>query len=542
MIAATRRNNHPSNRAGTISPGGTLRTKILLIVAATVWIAGYGSAWRAQAGSAAQGDVAEAMRKTAEKIADNRAKGVVTPTAPDKQWFPEAGLGLFICWDPGCVEEVEIGWAAIAGCFRAPATYPKEEYARIIAEKDYYLEGYDITDRSKGLEANGTKRVHGCITAADYFRMAERFKAEHYDPGKWLKAARAAGFRYVIITTRHHAGYCLWPSKFGEFHTGTYLNGRNLLLEFVQAARANELKVGFYWSGPDWYLAAKHRQQDFLWSSLREKNPGFPLLDADWQPIDPAKVTPWKEYMQEMTASNNGKFRELINDFGPIDLLWFDCGGPAELLEEIKAKQPQAVLNPRWDVSDEYKHFKTVEGFSSLDHLKREEVEGCWWEGCFPVTGWSYVGAYDKGSTSLVLLGLLKARALAGNAAVGFGPRADGTMDEGYYAIMTELAGWMKQHAEVVHGKNIPFPKDEKLTGNVIGVAKKNVRYLCVLAGHNGRQELALAGVDKPATAVLLETGAAVEFRYDPATRTVTLALEASQRKNPWCDVVKLDW
>lgn len=85
------------------------------------------------------------------------------------------------------------------------------------------------------------------LSADKYYALAERFNPQDYDPNKYLKAAKDAGFTYAVLTTKHHDGYALWPSKYG-IGTKQYMNGRDLLKEYVDACRANGLKVGFYFS------------------------------------------------------------------------------------------------------------------------------------------------------------------------------------------------------------------------------------------------------------------------------------------------------
>ena len=137
---------------------------------------------------------------------------IARPTHPGTAWFPEAGLGLFIHWGIASVKAMNISWP--------------------------------MYDRGEGAK----------ITPNDYWAMAQEFHPKHYDPDRWLKAARQAGFKYAVFTTRHHEGYAMWPSAFGDFGTRTHMGGRDLVKDFVRACRRNGLKVGLYYSPPDWYF------------------------------------------------------------------------------------------------------------------------------------------------------------------------------------------------------------------------------------------------------------------------------------------------
>jgi len=140
---------------------------------------------------------------------------------PQAQWFPDAGLGLFMHWGIHSVEALQPSWSMI---------------------KDYPFAHYpEDDDPNKYIGFN-------------YYHLAEKFNPESYNPDKWFKAAADAGFKYAVLTTKHHDGYALWPSKYGNMSTRTYMNGRDLIKEYVEACRKNGLKVGFYFSQRDWHF------------------------------------------------------------------------------------------------------------------------------------------------------------------------------------------------------------------------------------------------------------------------------------------------
>ena len=147
------------------------------------------------------------------------------PVGTPDHWFPQAGLGLFIHW----------GLASIPGNL----------------------------DLSWGMMKNtpwdASFQNSNKLTPAAYFALAKQFNPTNYHPDRWLKAAKDAGFGYAVLTTRHHDGFALWPSKHGDFNTRTYLNGRDLVREYVDACRRQGLKVGFYYSPPDWYFERQYR-------------------------------------------------------------------------------------------------------------------------------------------------------------------------------------------------------------------------------------------------------------------------------------------
>src|SRR3954453_3030206 len=154
---------------------------------------------------------------------------------PDAQWFPEAGLGLFIHWGLASVKAINISWPMMEG------------------------------------------RGNPAITPNEYWKQVESFDPRKYDPNKWLKAAKAAGFTYAVFTTPHHEGFAMWPSAFGGFDTRNHMGGRDLVKPYVEACRKNGLKVGFYYSPPDWYF-----DKDYV--NFGRKSDNKVPLDADHKP------------------------------------------------------------------------------------------------------------------------------------------------------------------------------------------------------------------------------------------------------------------
>lgn len=119
------------------------------------------------------------------------------------------------------------------------------------------------------------------MTLNAYFALAEQFQPTNYHPERWLQAAKDAGFGYAVLTTRHHDGFALWPSAYGEFNTRTHLGGRDLVGEYVAACRKTGLKVGFYYSPPDWHFEREYRS----WGYGTKGTPESPHLGLDHRPV-----------------------------------------------------------------------------------------------------------------------------------------------------------------------------------------------------------------------------------------------------------------
>lgn len=420
-------------------------------------------------------------------------------THPDAQWFPTAGMGLFMHWGIHSVAALNPSWSMIKSCFWVKRDCP--------------------------------------IATEDYYRLAEEFNPVAYDPEKWVLAAKQAGFQYAVLTAKHHDGYCLWPSKYGEWNTGKYMAGRDLLKPYVDACRKHGLKVGFYFSPRDW------ADPDFAHV--------FPYVDNDLN--QKRVVTLTKEESQKkfdhFFKTTIGQLSELLTRYGKIDVLWFDgIGWPDvdtysdEVSTWLRTIQPSMVVNPRWNTDDKTQFFgdyKTNED-SWRKHLttKPEKVnEGDWWEFCESWSGhWGYSPLDEFRSLDQIVKLMVYARSFGGNYLLNIGPAPDGTMRPGYYSQCKELAEWMEKHKESVIGttavKNWSSMSKYPLT-------KNGQDYYIHLLTDTVRQ-VEISGVEKPVNAVMLETGEKLSFQYEKGKKL--LINLAKERNHPLDAVIKLEF
>ncbi|HXU81926.1 MAG TPA: alpha-L-fucosidase, partial [Polyangia bacterium] len=280
---------------------------------------------------------------------------------PGAQWFPEAGLGLFIHWGLSSVKAINISWPMMEG--------------------------------------------RGDITPNEYWKQVESFDPKKYDPNKWLKAAKAAGFTYAVLTTRHHEGFAMWPTAYGDFDTRKHMGGRDLVKPYVEACRKNGLKVGFYYSPPNWYF-----DRDYLDFS---RKPGHKVpLDADHKPRTGTKsAEELAKHKAEYIALVRGQIEELLTRYGKIDLLWFDgkvpnaSGDEVITQERIRELQPGIVINPRLHGHGDFKTYER--------QLKTTEVAKGWAEYCNTWTNyWPHVNDAPFRAPGFVLGQLARSRSL----------------------------------------------------------------------------------------------------------------------------------
>lgn len=468
-------------------------------------------------------------------LTDENAGTHAHTTDPRAQWYPEADLGLFIHWGIASVDAINISWPMRPG--RALAKRHIEdpaERARIVRESDYNLEGRPNS-----------------ITPNAYFAQAKDFNPQAYDPDKWMKAAAAAGFRYVVLTTRHHEGFALWPSAYGDFDTRNFMGGRDLLRPYVEAARHYGLKVGFYYSPPDWYFDRDY--MNFMYDGGSKENPELPKLDGDLKPrTNRHSAADIARHQAEYVRLVNGQIEELLTRYGHIDLIWFD-GRPSVsrslpiiTQERIRALQPGIVINPRL-----HGHGDFVTYERTLPARRDSQVG--WAEFCNPWTSaWPYVEdpkthqEIPYRAPGFVLGQLALCRSWGINYLLDVGPKSTGELSDHAYENMAIVAAWMKPNHEAIFGAE-PLAKGE--SANVPATARADVRYLFAIPQfRNGGSyadeqlpatevTLTLRGAAKPAAVTLLATGQPLDFDF--AGRTLSVHVPASIRTK-LVDVVKV--
>jgi alpha-L-fucosidase len=414
------------------------------------------------------------LQALALKQAGPRVQGSHT-THPDAQWFPGAGLGLFIHWGLASVgAKGDISWGMLAN---KPWT--------------------DVT-----------------ITPNEYYGQVNRWNPDRMDYSAILGAAKAAGFTYAVMVTKHHDGFTLWPSAFGDIGTKQSFGGRDFVREFTDACRKHGLKAGLYYSPPDWWFDRKYKS-----FSMTE-----PALDMDHKPVTlPTKPA---DHKAKRAAMVRGHIRELLTNYGKIDLFWFD-GGQGEIsYTEIRQLQPGMVVNRRNGSSGD---------FDDTERKMPTSRPTGWFEMCdtaWPAGKWSYTEDHGWDSAPQVLAKLVSLRAWGGNLLANVGPKADGSIPEQALSAWREMAAWMEHSRESVFGtEGGAWPEQI----NVPTTIRKGIAYLHLLPGF--REEVVWRDAPRPAKALLLRTNEPVSIQYEDRTLRLTIPAGARTKID---DVVKI--
>ena len=267
-------------------------------------------------------------------------------------------------------------------------------------------------------------------------KFVNNFTAKDYDPAKWAKKAKEWGFGYAVLTTRHHDGFALWDSDINDFNAVKLGPKRDLVREYAEAFRAEGLKVGFYYSPASW------------------TNPDYPgAYFRDW----PGE-NDWKDdrSRQRFIAYYRTELRELLNNYGKVDYLWFDGCIPenisgSETLKMVRSWQPDIIVNNRLGEPFDIKTCEQTINPAAGDQL---------WEACMTLNdSWGF-NRYDNNwkTPYQVISMLLKCAQNCGNLLLNVGPDASGKIPESSCEILEEVGKWLKKNSEALRtGTRSPF-------------------------------------------------------------------------------------
>lgn len=311
------------------------------------------------------------------------------------------------------------------------------------------------------------------IPDAAYQKYFEHFDPDLYDPKAWARMARAAGMKYVVLTAKHHEGFCLWDSKVTDYKATNTPCGRDLVADYVEACRAEGLKVGFYYSLLDWH------HPDFPTDIFHPQRnlPDTASFNAG------RDMTRYAAYMREQVT-------ELLSNYGKIDIIWFDFSYPgrdykgmpgktrhdwqsAELLQLVRRLQPDIIVNNRLDILDIADAMPDVTTPEQYTPRQWPMVKGqkATWEVCHTFSGsWGYHRDETtwKSPEQLVQI-LIDSVAMGGNLLMNVGPTARGTLDQRAVDALAAYGRWMALNARSIYGctaSEFAAPRDCRLTQN----------------------------------------------------------------------------
>jgi alpha-L-fucosidase len=260
------------------------------------------------------------------------------------------------------------------------------------------------------------------IPVVEYEQLAKRFQPAPNAARAWAKLAKAAGQKYMVMTSKHHEGFCNFDTKFTNYCAPKQGPGRDLVHEYIEAARAEGLRFGFYYSLMDWHHP------------------------------DGARCATDLEARKRFVEYTHGLVRELMTNYGKVDVLWYDVDWPLNadqweserMNKMVFGLQPDIIVNNRNGLPGD---FSTPEQEIVAEKGTRA------WESCMTLNdSWGYQRADDNWKNpKTVIRNLVSCSRDGGNYLLNIGPKPDGSIPEGSVRVLTEVGQWMTRNGESIH-------------------------------------------------------------------------------------------
>ena len=414
------------------------------------------------------------------------------------RWYNDAKLGIFVHW----------------GLYSVPGYAPREAREFRIEEAgseqkrlNPYAEWYYNTLR---VPNSPTAEFHRNAYGADfdYYNFTHTFNAatKRWNPDMWADLFKQTGARYVVLTTKHHDGFTLWPSAVVNPHlpADQSHSGRDLVGELTTAVRRAGMKMGFYYSGLyDWsFGSGPFMAKDNTAQAIKEQGAAYPAYaDAQW--------------------------RELMAKYKP-DILWNDIGYPPnsdalKIAAEFYNSTPDGLINNRWRPF-KFHDFITPE-YAKLDHISAEKWEEC--RGLGKSFGINRIeGPEETISADALITLLVDIVSKNGNLLLDVGPEPDGTIPAIQRERLVALGDWLKQNGDAIFGTH-PWIRATGKTADGIDVRftmKGDTRF-AILLGRPRSRRVTLVDVPAPAHGKAALLGASGNLQATAEGQNLTLNL-----------------
>lgn len=330
------------------------------------------------------------------------------------QWWADARFGMFIHWGPVSLTGKEIGWA------------------------------------------RGDQ-----IPIAEYDQLHTRFNPTKFDADAWVKAARDAGMKYIVLTTKHHDGFCLWDTKQTDFNIMRSPFARDAVKELSAACKRAGIRFCTYYSTCDWH------------------HPDFPLTSPGGRvKRETSNLDRYEQYLR-------AQVKELITQYGPLGILWFDVPQHFDrargqgVIDFVRSLQPDVIVNNRSGAPGDYDTPEQRVG-------KYQDTRP--WETCMTIcTQWAWKPNDTMKSLQQCVQTLVTCAAGDGNLLLNVGPTAEGVIEPRQVERLKEMGAWLARNGESIYGtRGGPW----KPTRNLASTRKGNIVYLHVFRAEAGGVEL----------------------------------------------------
>ena len=321
------------------------------------------------------------------------------------------------------------------------------------------------------------------IPATEYEKLAKQFNPKPNAARDWARLARRAGQKYMVMTTKHHEGFCNFDTKTTNYCATKQGPGRDLVREYVDAARSEGLRVGFYYSLMDWHHP-----------------------DGARCATDEAARKRFVEYIHT-------HIRELMTNYGKVDVLWYDVAWPLDAKGWESERMNKMVFELQPDIIVNNRN-KLAGDFSTPEQRIEAAEAGRAWESCMTMNdSWGYQRADDAWKTpKQVVRNLITCAHDGGNYLLNIGPKPDGSIPAESVQILNSVGQWMDKNGRSIYITDICQPRRSR---NGSFTRRGNTLYFHVHFWPGG-DNLAFAGLrTKVKQASLLANGQRVEFEQD---------------------------
>ena len=322
--------------------------------------------------------------------------------------------------------------------------------------------------------------------------LPKTFNPQDYDPEKWMQIASLAGVKYMVLTTKHHSGFCLWDTKTTDFSITNTPYKKDIVRDYVKACRKYGLKVGFYFSPEDFYFMQKQ-------GHLVKRSGDHSKISVD----------------KELLEYDKKQMKELLTKYGKIDVVFLDSFDNEPIREYVHELQPECLVTRGEMATPEQK-------------IPDAPIPGPW-ESCFTLGNqWQYKPTNEqyKSATKLIEM-LIDIRAKGGNLLINVGPDPDGVIPFEQERRFRELALWMFINSEAIHGIR---PCDVTHEGDIYFTKSKDGKAVYAFLTNQTKWKLGerrefelknIRAADNTAISVLGQNSKVVEYQtdIDPASR-----------------------
>ena len=296
------------------------------------------------------------------------------------------------------------------------------------------------------------------MTVEEYEKYFEQFDPTDYNPREWARLAKKAGMKYAVLTAKHHDGFCLFDSALTDYKATNTKAGRDLVREFLDAFRAEGLKVGLYFTLIDWHHPDYPKYNDMP----------HPMRGNEAYKDENINFDRYLEYM-------HGQVEELVTNYGKLDILWFDFSydnmcedtwKAEELIRMVRKHQPDVIIDNRLEGSGEKNgsivtdhpniysgDFASPEMIIPPGGMKDLNGKPIPWELCATMNNhWGYC-YYDHTykTSQTIIRKLVECVSKGGNFILNVGPDAKGRIPKESQEILTQVGEWMEQNGESLY-------------------------------------------------------------------------------------------